>query len=205
MKKINYLPVCVALLTAGLGFASNAAQSNEFSYSYIEVSGVQAKIDKLEGEELSGYSVTSSVALGENAYFRMKYTDADDNINIQGVNQNVDMQDYLIGFGIHYKLSDNSDWFAELAQERNDGEFYCEDGDGDDNLFGYSAAAGVRSMPFANVELAARVKYFHNGDENEISAQVGAYYELINNLAIGVDYKLGENTDILAANLRYTF
>ncbi|MEW6997009.1 hypothetical protein AADZ86_04790 [Colwelliaceae bacterium BS250] len=203
MKNILKGTLCLTILSSTL--MSGFSYAEDFSYNYLEAAAIQSKVDKLDDEELSGGSIQGSFELSDNAYLKVLYAETDDDINLSGEKLSIDSKTYYLGIGLHGELNQSSDWYAELAAEKLKGQFVNGMDDFDDAIYSYSATLGLRKKLLEDAELEASLKHLYNQNGSEFSARFSAYYDVIDELAIGVHYEIGTEFDTVAASLRYSF
>lgn len=185
--------------------ASNASNTDTFSYSYLEATSVKSKVDKLNDEELSGFKLQGSIALNDNAYLKLQYLKSEDEVNFSGSKKSIEYKDYYFGAGYHSEVNQTTDWFIELAGEKLSGQFVKGLDNDDDAVFSYSASLGLKKKLLTDLELEAAVKHLYNQNGSEFSVKLDAYYNLIDHLSIGVNYEVGAELETLGASVRYEF
>lgn len=102
-------------MTAGLMLAALplASHAEDMSYSFVDLGWIQTDIDGF-GPKADGFALRGSVGFAENFFAFAEY--ADQSISIFGVG--VDIEQYAVGLGGHYGLSDNLDIVAAPAGSR---------------------------------------------------------------------------------------
>lgn len=93
-------------------------------------------------------------------------------------------------------LNATTDAYFGANFERIDGDF--------DDETGYSVNAGVRSMVTEQVELLGEVGYY-DVEDGDATFKVGANYYITPQWAVGANYKLMDDLDVMQVTARYSF
>lgn len=163
------------ILTALMLGVSVSAAAQELSYSYVQAGFQQYDFDDINVDG-DGFTFGGSVALNDSWYIVGGYASAD-------LDFSVDFNQLSLGAGYHSPLSNNTDWFAELAYVN--AEFEGFGGSADDS--GYGVTLGARGMLSPDFELLGAITHTDLGDGADGTAiSVAGWYNVAGNIAVGL-------------------
>lgn len=170
------------LIAAAALLMSTSALADGVSYSYIQAMYAEVDIDvgpvDADGD---GFAVAGSVAINDSWYVFADYGTADFDFN-------VDLDRFSIGAGYHAPISTATDWFAALSYE--DAEVDTGFGSASDDGFGIEG--GLRSMISPKFELKGSVSYTDLGDDDDTALNLGGWYTVSGNFAVGFEASFGD-------------
>jgi hypothetical protein len=168
------------------------AQAASPRYTYAEIGYVNADFDDVD-DDGDGFLVGGSLAVHPNVHLVADYQD----IGLSGDN---DFSAYTLGAGFNYSLSPSLDGVLRLryVSAEFDGRF----GDNDEDGYGFDAV--LRAMVSPRLELNGGLRYVDVFDDNT-SLVLGAFYDVIPNLAIGGELEFSDDFTGLFLKGRYYF
>ena len=196
------MKVCTFLLSTLVILNCNAQEP--LSYTYVEGSVIEQEVEGIS-KEATGYRALASIQVNEISYVKMHYLKSTKDWHESSKYIELDVEDYYLGFGLFKSITATSDVYVELATERESIDFTKDSSIEDDTEFSYSATFGLRTVQFEYFEFEASVKHLYNQDGSEFSSKLGAFYDVSNSLAIGIEKEFGADIDTLAATVRYSF
>ena len=181
----------LALLS--LCFAMGAfAETNGLRYTYIEGRYVDVEFDDLDADG-DGFGIGGSVAVSDDFFLTAGYTDLD-------LDFGVDAQEFLLGVGYHYGLSEVLDLVGEVGYA--DVEIDTRFGDFDDN--GLFLSGGLRWMVVDQLELNGKLRYVDLDDSgSDTSIVLGGLFHVTADLAIGAGAEISDDADVYSVGIRY--
>ena len=187
-------------MTASLMLAALplAAHAEDMSYSFVDLGYVETEIDGV-GPKADGFALRGSIGFAEHYFAFAEYVDQ--SISIFGVG--VDIEQYSVGLGGHYGLSDNLDLVGRagwVKAEGSGGGFSVSDD-------GYLVSAGLRGRIGENVELEGSVIHtdFGGSSSGDTAVAVGGRYHFNKNFAVGAEYQTGDDSSTILAGVRFSF
>lgn len=180
----------ITLLTALTATALPlTANTDKPDWRYVEGGYTKMDFDGNESFEPDGLTVNGKYLMNSNWYLNGEYSFFEEG--------NFDFDMLTLGAGYRLPLTATTDAYFGANVERVDG-----DGDIDDT--GYSVNAGLRSMLTEQVELAGELGYY-DVDDGEAFFKVGANYYITPAWAVGANYKVIDDWDIMQVTARYAF
>ena len=142
------------------------AQTQPFSYTYVDVALVNSEIDlgivDIDGD---GLSVAGAFDLDDRFFAVASYTDQDYDFNVDG-------SVFTVGVGYHTELGNNFDFVADLSYV--DADVITSFGSNGEN--GFEIGAGIRTRPAQDFELEARLGYVDVAGSDTVLGVKGRYY-----------------------------
>ena len=188
--KINRTLTAVILLAG----APMAVQAGDFSYSYAEAGWARVDIDGIS-ESFDGFMLRGSLAVSDSFFLSADYVDVG--------SSGVDYQQYSLGFGGHYPLSDVLDLTGRVAWVKAEASGFGFSTDDD----GYSVGAGLRGRLGERFELEGSLAYvdFGGNSSSDTVATVAGRYFFNDMFAIGAEYNSFEDAKIWGVGFRVNF
>lgn len=181
-------------VVAILAGAPVAAQASDFSYSYAEAGWASVDIDGLS-QSFDGFMLRGSVGIAESFFLSADYLDVGSG--------GVDYQQYSLGFGGHYPLSDMVDLTGRVAWVKAEVSGFGFSTDDD----GYSVGAGLRGRLGDQFELEGTVAYVDLGGDggDDVVATIAGRYFFNDMFAVGAEYNAYEDAKIWGVGFRVNF
>lgn len=182
--------ICMLLVAPAIADGPN--------YNYVQAGYQRVELDVGGGSDpgANGYGVGGSFEIGDSMYAFVGYSTVDFGFD-------VDLNQLAAGFGYHFDLSDNTDFFADLAYVKAEvtaGGFGSIDDDG------YGATIGVRSNISELIELVGAVNYVDFGDGGDSTAVSGGiWFNLTDSFALGIGAAVDEDITSYGASARLYF
>lgn len=210
-----------ALLTA----LSFSAQASELSYSYIDAGYTIVNFDDMEvfdetiNPDFDGFRASGSIGFLENYYAFGSYTSGSGNVfgysdNDFQVSMSMDITRYIVGGGLHFPVSDTTDFIAELAylQFDADADLYVTDyvdsvaESVSESTSGIRASIGLRGGVGEHFEWLTKANYDDSSDlGGEFSATLGAMYKFNKTWGLLADAEWGDGSAIYGFSVRASF
>ncbi|MFZ2507768.1 MAG: outer membrane beta-barrel protein [Steroidobacteraceae bacterium] len=179
----------LALLTAPF-----LAQAEDMSYRYIQIGYLETDIDGF-GENADGFGTRGSIGFAENFFV---FTEVSKQELL-----NVDLDQYAVGLGGHYGLSDSVDLVGRIGWAKIE----LDAGGGlnaDDD--GYLAGVGIRAQAGEHVQLEAGAVYYdYGGGADETGVELAGRYHFNHKWAVGFEYQSISDFSTIMAAVRYSF
>ncbi len=173
------------------------AMADGLDYNYLQGGYQRIELDDnffdVDGD---GLGIGGSFELGDSVFVFADYGTADFDFG-------VDFNELGAGVGYHVPVGPQTDFVATLAYVRAEAES-SSFGSVDDS--GIGASIGLRSMVTDTVELFGSINYADlddSGDETSFAA--GAWFNVTDNLALGVSAGVGDDTTSYGAGVRLYF
>jgi hypothetical protein len=183
--------VASSLVLAAMPFLAHA---EGMSYSYVDLGYVETNIDGL-GPNLDGFGLRGSVGIAENFFVFAEYLDQ----SVSGV----DLEQYSVGLGGHYGLSDTLDLVGRVGYANAE---VSASGFGSFDEDGYLLSAGLRSQLGTNVELEGGLIYTDSGSgSSDTALAVGGRYHFNKNFAAGLEYQVSDDVSSFLIGVRGSF
>jgi hypothetical protein len=156
---------------AGIGLLSllslpALAQTQPFSYTYVDVALVNSEIDlgivDIDGD---GLAVAGAFELDERFFAIASYADQEYDFNLDG-------SVFSVGVGYHTDLGNKFDFVADLSYV--DADVITSFGSRGEN--GFDIGAGIRTRPADSFELEARIGYIDVAGSDTTLGVRGRYY-----------------------------
>lgn len=182
----------LAISVAAAGFAH--AQNQVMSYTYVEGGYVHTELDDIDVDG-DGLGIAGSVALNDMFFVRGSYATLD-------FDRNVDLNQFELGLGGHFPLSDTLDIVGSVSYV--DAELDFGPGSADDSGIGLSV--GLRGRVAEVFELEAGIDYADLDDSgDETSFVIDGRYYFRPELAVGAGLQTGDDATTFSIGLRYEF
>jgi long-subunit fatty acid transport protein len=180
----------ITLITAAIAAATLplSAMADKPDWRYVEGGYTKMDFDDNESFEPDGLTVNSKYLLNSNWYLNGEYSFFEEG--------NFDFDMLTLGAGYRLPINATTDAYFGANLERVDGDV--------DDETGYSINAGLRSMITEQVELAGEIGYY-DVDDGEATFKVGANYYITPQWAVGANYKIIDDLDIMQVTARYAF
>lgn len=181
------------LMLAGLALACAplAATAEAMSYNWVDAEYVDLDIDDAPSGD--GYAAQGSVGFGEYGFAFAEY-------NALSVDV-VDIDLWTVGLGGHYPINPDLDVVGRAGYLKID--ISVPGGGLDDD--GYLVSLGLRGRLGGHVELEGSVMARDTGNDSETVWVAGGRYHFNRNFAVGAEYQVGDNANLLYAGLRFSF
>lgn len=166
-------------------------------WDFVQATYATVEIDEIDELDLAGFAISGSKLITKNLFIAAAY----DNVSDTYYDNKIDMTNLTAGIGYRHSLSTTTDVYgiASIINQDIDTSF------GGDDDTGYMLSVGVRSMLTDAFELSGSAAYGDIFDESDTSFAVSAFYHFNANLSVGASYAIADDTDTLAASVRYSF
>jgi hypothetical protein len=182
--------------TAGLLLAAAPffAHADDMSYRYFQVGYLETNVDGTSASA-DGFGTRGSIGFAENFFV---FTE----INQQEI-QNFDLNQYAVGIGGHFPISDNVDLVGRVGWARAE----IDAGGGNDvDGDGYIAGAGIRGRAGEHIELEAGVVHVDYGSgADDTGAELAARYHFDKRWALALEYTDTGDLSTFMAGVRINF
>ena len=188
----RYLAAVIAL------FLVSPAMAERPSFNFIELGYDYVDLDLGGGVDVDGdgFAFGGSFEISENMFGFASYADT-------GFDFSVDLTQMQLGLGWRTGLTDNTDFFARVAYVKAEIDAPVF-GSLDEN--GYGLGIGVRSNVSDLVELYGEVAYVDLGSDAEGgSVSGGAYFNVSDNVALGLSASVDVDVTSYGASVRFYF
>lgn len=188
----RYLAAVIAL------FLASPAMAESPSFNFIELGYNFVDLDLGGGEDIDGdgYALGGSFEIGENMFGFASYSDT-------GFDFSVDLTQLQLGLGWRTGISDNTDFFVRAAYVKAEID---APGFGSLDESGYGLGIGVRGNVSDLVELYGEVAYVDLGsDADGTAVSGGAYFNVSDNVALGLGASFDEDATSYGASVRFYF
>jgi hypothetical protein len=160
----------------------------EANYTYVDFDDFDADGDL--------FGVSGSLAVTDLFHLFASYDTGE--ISPDGpFNIDLDVDQFVLGGGINYPLSDTVDLVGQVGWVHAEVEDLDDDGVG---LFG-----GVRAMVTPQLELNGGVGYVDVGDSDDTSLSLGLVYSFTDMFAVSADVSFGDEVTSYGVGLRFYF
>lgn len=181
----------IVALAGILALAPLAAQAEDIGYSYVDVGYIAVDFDDFS-EDADGFVLRGSIDIAERFFLFADYTD----VSVSGI----DEQDYGVGFGYAWPVSDTMSVYGKLGYVRAEADGFGFSVDDD----GYSVAAGVRARVAEQFELEGSINYADFGDLGDgTNLGIGARYYFNDQFAVGVEGGFGDDATSYGIGFRW--
>lgn len=182
------------LLGSFPAFANDGPDFNYFDLSYAKVKISDTSIRP------AGWSFQGSFTLSDHFYLVGSYY----MLNETFAGGDLDLNNFSAGLGAKYSLSPATSLYAELSFENAEASM----GGIEEEIDGYGAAIGVRTVIHSKLQADLKYKYIdsdEDGVESSDSIRVAGYYYFYPEFAVGLSYEFGDETDVGMVTARYAF
>jgi len=189
MKILTAMTACLPLAAMPL-----LAHAEDMSYSYVDLGYIETEFDGL-GPEADGFALRGSVGFAENFFIFADYADQ----SVVGV----DIEQYDVGLGGHYGLTDNLDLVGRVGWAK----FEVSGGGLSFDDDGYLASVGLRGQVGEHVELEGSVIHtdFGGSSSSDTGFAAGGRYHFNKNIAVGAEFQSSDDADSILAGVRISF
>lgn len=205
MKKLALATATIAALALSASSFAKVTDSSP-DFSFVEANYVKLDIDVPDlpvTMDADGIELNGSFELNESAFVTLNYSNPELSEEFSGLGMDV----YKVGLGARHSLSARSALFGSVSYVRTEIDEV-------ETYNGFGLSAGVKSRISPEIELTGTLSYADVEIEDEIGVDLGVdgvsgvfdlRYFFSNDLAVGVSYRLSEDTDALSVGARYSF
>lgn len=167
--------------------------------------GIAYQAAELGNESLSGFALSGSALIAEQAFVVGSFARASDDVLLFGESIDLDLDTTSLGVGFRHPLSVNTDLFAVVSYEKIEATAYYrgESGSASDNGFGLTG--GFRSMLTETFELSGSLGYITIDDESETAISIGADYYVTPTVAVGMAHSIFDDLDTTSLGVTFVF
>ncbi len=173
-------------------------------WDLAELGYVQTEIDD-DDFSPSGFNASFSKTLGEGFYLTGRYRDVSEDVNVFGLDVEVELSQLSLGGGYRFNVTESTDVFAQVTYENLEVGASAQGNSESEDDNGFGATIGVRAMVTNALELGAHIGYLDIAEESETALGVSAYYYFTDNIAVGATYEAWDGVDFIGLNARYAF
>lgn len=178
-----------------LAFSTTAVAEGP-NWTFIQGDWLQIEIDDPSGDaDGDGFGIGGSFEVGDSFHILASYGSAD-------LDFGIDFDQFTIGGGWHTGLTENTDFFANLAYTRLEASALGVSVDDD----GFAAQIGVRGMASPSVELSAAITQTELDDSGgDTSFSAGGWYHFNDSFAVGLEAETGDDVTVWGLGFRAYF
>jgi hypothetical protein len=184
-------------IAALAGMAS--AHAGDLSYTYAEGGLGQVDMDSIDTGD--AYFIGGSLGFADRWFGFAEYSTS--SFDVSGVS--ADLDEYQIGFGGHFAMTDSVDFVGKLAyvDESVDASAGGVSASADEN--GYMLSAGVRGHVVEKFDLMGSVDYLDIGDSTDTGLSLRGLYEFTDMFSLGA--RVGFSDDVTSYGMfaRFSF
>lgn len=179
------------------------AHADDMSYRYIQLNYIETDCD-CSVPDAEGFATRGSIGFAKNYFVFTEL--ARQTITVSG--PNVDIDQYAVGLGGHYGLSDKLDLVGRAGWTRV--KVSGDDEIGSDTLNfeddGYLVAIGLRGQVGEHVQLEGSVIHQDFGGGNDdTGVEVLARYHFNKHFALAAEYQISDDVSSFLAGVRLSF
>jgi predicted porin len=191
MNQTRALGLAVALLALPLA----AQAEDKVSYNFVDAAYLVVDIDGLS-KDADGFGLRGSVELTDNIFLFASYVD----LSAKVFGFNVDEQDYAVGVGYDWSMSDTMSLYGKVAWVRAEGDAAGFSVDED----GFSLGVGLRAFVLDPLELEGAITYADLGDFGDSTTLgLAARYYFTKQFAVGVEAGLSDDATSYGVGVRF--
>ncbi len=184
----------------------SSALADSPDWTYVEASYLDSELDANAGGDVKpdGWELAGAWQFTDWAYVLGSYSTQEDNVeSFLGGDVDLDIDALSLGIGGIWSLNGSTDLYGNINYE----DWNLEVDSSDNDEYGYSVAAGIRSVVWQGLELNAEVGYIDVDDvfDGEYTFRLGGIYSFRNGIGIGVSYEEIDDLETFRATLRYAF
>jgi hypothetical protein len=194
MSRVALTATLVAAALAG----PLAASAEGMGYTYGEAGYVIGRItDGPGGQSTDGFALGGSVGVLSRFFATASWSSEE----VEDMGIDADLDQYSVGFGAHWSLSDRADLVTSVAYQNAEIDFSGAGSDEDDS--GYGVSVGVRLRPADACEVEGAVQYEDFDDLlSQASVRVAGRYYFTPMFAVSLNLEGGEDTSSATLGLR---
>jgi hypothetical protein len=186
-----------AIALVGLVGSANAGK---LSYSYAEGGFGVVDVDSIDSGD--GYFLGGSLGIGETWLAFAEYDMA--SFDESGVSADVD--DFSIGFGAHFPMTDKVDFVGKLAYVDESVSIDTPIGNADASDSGYKLSAGIRGQAMERLEFAGALEYVDFGDGGDDTGfALAGQYAFTDMFSLGARTRFTDDVTEYGIYARFTF
>ena len=198
------LSLFIAALSAGQAVADDSdthsqslhqsSDQHGFSYNYTEARYLNVSLDD-DGVDLdgTGFEIEGSIGLGQHFQAFAGYEDI-------GFDHDVDISEWVVGFGAHRSILPGLDLVANLGYVSED----VETSHGDHSDDGYLANVGIRKKVGEQGEFLAKVEQLKLDEVGSTtSIELAGEMHVTSRLALGLGVDISDDVTTYFAEARY--
>jgi hypothetical protein len=176
-----------------------SAHAGDLSYTYAEGGLGQVDMDSIDTGD--AYFIGGSLGFADRWFGFAEYSTS--SFDVSGVS--ADLDEYQIGFGGHFAMTDSVDFVGKLAyvDESVDASAGGVSASADEN--GYMLSAGVRGHVVEKFDLMGSVDYLDIGDSTDTGLSLRGLYEFTDMFSLGA--RVGFSDDVTSYGMfaRFSF
>jgi hypothetical protein len=176
--------------------AGALAQTNDFSYSYLQLSYTNADFDNLAGDG-DGLGVSGSIAVSPNFHVFGGYTGLD-------IKDSADANGWNVGIGLNTPLSNVMDIYVRLSWQSTEVPVPGPT-PGTNNDDGLGFGGGLRVSVNRRIEVYGGLTYLDIESGNETVFDVGLLLNLTDTFSVGASTAFDEDTTAWSLDGRLYF
>tara|TARA_Y100001936_G_C15888081_1_gene566466 strand:- start:81 stop:659 length:579 start_codon:yes stop_codon:yes gene_type:complete len=170
------------------------------AWDYVEAGYVKTDIDNLRNVDVDGFEVSGKKRISSNYFVEGKVFDLSGDSSFDA-----DVQGVSLGLGYVRDISRDTDVYSTLSLEHIDLDGGFKNAASIDSDFGFGMGLGVRSMVEADTEVGAKINYVHVRGYEEVTLRGDIYHYLNPEFALGAQYEVGGDADVMRFMVRYSF
>ena len=192
MNGLSRVLLATAVLLPTVATAQQAAQSQPFNYSYVEIGYDESDFDvgpfDIDGD---GLTLSGSFELTDDWHLYASYGTFD-------LDNNIDIDTLSLGAGYRHALKDNVDLYGRVLYITSE----ADPGSADEDGLGLQLR--IRAMVADDLEVEGGIQHTDVGD-SDTSLQAGVRYHFTNQFSAGLGLTFAGDTDGLGINARFSF
>ncbi len=195
MQGLSRALLATAVLLPAAATAQQAAPSQPFNYSYVELgydeSDFRVGPFDVDGD---GLTLSGSFELTNDWHVFASYGTAD-------LDNSIDVDTWALGAGYRHLLKDNVDLYGRVLYINSEADV---PGPGDPDEDGLGLQLRIRARVNSELEVEGGIQHIDVGD-SDTSLQAGVRYHFTNQLSAGLGITFAGDTDSLGINARFSF
>ena len=195
MNGLSKALLATAVLLPAVATAQQAADSQPFSYSYVELrydeSDFQVGPADIDGD---GLTLEGSFELTDDWHVVASYGTAD-------LDNNIDVDTLAVGAGYRHPLKSNVDLYGRVLYVKSEIDV---PGPGDPDEDGLGLQLRIRALLNDDLEVEGGIQHVDVGD-SDTSLQAGIRYYFNDKLSAGLGLRFAGDADGIGINARFAF
>jgi hypothetical protein len=189
----------LSVLAASAALAPFMAQAEDLSYTYVEAGYLTTNFDEFN-ESLGGFGLRASIEITDKFFAFGTY--ADQKTDVAGYD--IKFQPWELGVGYAYPITDSVDLYGTVGYISVDADAPSFVANTEDD--GYQLGVGLRTRFAERFEVEGVAQYQNLSDfGDEIQFDFMGRWYVIEHLALGLGYSVGDETDTFAGSVRWEF
>lgn len=177
---------------------------NDLRWNSVSVSYQSIDVDVFD-TSLTGLSFSGTKLISDDFFVSGAYSATSGDYHYSGNSIDLDYNTLSVGLGRREAISDTTDIFGVVSYQDVSLKASYQNNSLEVSDSGYGLAVGVRSMVTDIVELRGSLNYVSIDGEADTGFSIGALYNLTNEVAVGANYSVADDTTGLSLTGVYFF